>query len=263
MAIDLCTLWFSLHSHTHTDTVKLHLYIVATNMWQLCTDFTGLLKLKTCHQNETRLSHTVLTRIPNVLSTRAVKLTASTFSHHRTVVSLRRSHRGLFLSLRNKGVQIYKRHSAKHLFKQRGEKIGKNHFNRSKEKKASILTDRSMKFESSCDLHTVLVCSQMNKTGALTSEPFMKGMFLVENFSRDLHKRFRQVITGKSWMTNDNWWKETPLYYCVIQHFCLKQKWRLFCSNDSLLFALLECEHVNLTRATQTKPLKREECQQN
>lgn len=108
-------------------------------------------------------------------------------------------------------------------FKQRGETIGKKSFQSKQRKKASILTDRSMKFESSCDLHTVLVCSQMNKTGALTSEPFMKGMFLVENFSRDLHKRFRQLITGKSWMTNDNWWKETPLYYCVIQHCCLKQ----------------------------------------
>lgn len=118
-------------SHTHTDTVKLHFI----KMWQLCTDFTGLLKLKTCHQNETGLSHTVLTRIPNVLSTQAVKLTASTFSHHRTVVSLRRSHRGLFLSLRNKGVQICERHSAKHLFKQRGEKIGKKSFQSKQRKK--------------------------------------------------------------------------------------------------------------------------------
>lgn len=44
-------------------------------------------------------------------------------------------------------------------------------------------------------LLTVLVCSKLNKTCGLTSEPFIKGMFLLENFRRDLgsYKSYKQI----------------------------------------------------------------------
>lgn len=44
-------------------------------------------------------------------------------------------------------------------------------------------------------LLTVLVCSKLNKTCGLTSEPFIKGTFLLENFRRDLgsYKSYKQT----------------------------------------------------------------------
>lgn len=46
----------------------------------------------------------------------------------------------------------------------------------------------------SSGLLTVLVWSQLNKTDGLMSEPFMKGMFLVENFRRDLGNKSPSLV---------------------------------------------------------------------